>query len=101
MAIISRELIQDGRLLKRERVSVSELGCDVIITELPAGDVVGIDKKAGLLDVLVRVIVGEDGKRVFGENDQDYLGKNLPLAVATKLVDVSMKLSSLDGKEKN
>lgn len=101
MAVISRELIQDGRLLKRERVSVAELGCDVIITELPAGDVVGVDKKAGLLDVLVRVIVDEDGKRVFGENDQEYLGRNLPLTVATRLVDVSMKLSNLDAKEKN
>jgi len=103
MGLLTRELIQDGRLLKRERVKVDELECDVIVTELPAGEVVGISQKASPLEILVKVLVDENGKRVFGDDDAAFIGKNIPVAVATNLVNVSLRLSGMDGgvKEKN
>ena len=47
--------------------------------------------------------VKKNGKRVFVDDDAAFIGKNIPVAVATNLVNVSLRLSGMDGgvKEKN
>lgn len=96
--------------LKQERVTIDELGGDVIIQQLSArqmGEYIEAAQKAkkdGNINVvfrdmlLIRTVVDEGGKRLFDEDDADILG-DLPGKIVVKLYSVASRLNPIADDE--
>lgn len=107
--VLDKNSILNANDLKREIVPCPEWGGDVIIQEIGAidrdrlwpclldaegkNDPVNVSGK-----VLVRCIVGEDGARLFTDDDAEALGKRSP-AVINRLFKVAEKLIVLNVDE--
>lgn len=96
--------------LKQERISIKELGGDVIIQQLSArqmGEYIGAAQKAkqeGNVNVvfrdllLIRTIVDEGGKPIFSEGDAEIIAA-LPGKIVVRLYSVAARLNPISDDE--
>ena len=104
MAILSRELILNANDLKKELVKVPEWGGEVYISMMTgesrdAWEQSLINNKgASLENIRARLVaftaVGEDGKRLFANEDVELLG-NKSGAALERCVKVAQKINRL------
>lgn len=103
--MITKESFKPYALLKRERVAIPELGGDVVVRELSAGEALELSKSSdptkGPLTMLVKCLLTEDGKQMFAPGDESLIGESLPMHVVNNLLSVATRLSGMDGAEKN
>jgi hypothetical protein len=91
------------RLLKTKRVTIEELGADVIIRELSAGDALRLSEEgaAGKNTALiaVRSIVDDQGELLFKESEAADLAGRIPPTALNRIVSEVVKLSGLGAEE--
>jgi hypothetical protein len=92
------------RLLKTKRVTIEEMGADVILRELSAGDAIrmseaGTGGKSAAL-IAVRSIVDDQGELLFKESEADDLAGRIPPAALNRIVSEVVKLSGMGDEDK-
>lgn len=94
------------RFLKTKRVTIDELGADVIVRELSAGDAIRLSesgaagKNAAL--IAVRSIVDDQGELLFKESEAEELANRIPPVALNKIVAEIVEISGMgeDRQEK-
>lgn len=79
----------DGSTFKLQSLSAKELGEYIEFLES------GKDNVAGIVHLLVKSLVEEDGSRMFGDDETDQL-IDLPMGAMLVLTDACQRLSGLD-----
>jgi hypothetical protein len=103
--MLSRDEILSKAVLRRETVTVPELGGDVILQEMSGAfrdaweqSLQDRDNHGRLVNprakLVVATLVNEDGSRVFGDDDVDRVG-NMPSSVLDRLCNVAQRLNLL------
>jgi hypothetical protein len=107
--ILSREQILAAQDLRREKVTVPEWGGDVFVKALTGLErdgfdmsLIGADRKADLLGarakLAVRCIVDENGERLFGDDDVQFLAAKSATALE-RIGRVAQRLNGMGDSE--
>ena len=111
MKVLNREDILAAMDLNREKVEVPEWGGSIFIqcmtgserddfendTYIQKGSNIEYNRKNFRAKLLARTIVSEDGKRLFGDQEIDLLGKKSG-KVLDKLLPIALRLNGI-GKD--
>ena len=103
--MLTKDEILSKATLKRETVTVTELGGDVIVSEMSGAQrdaweqTLSVRDKQGRLvntraKLVVATLVNDDGSRVFSDDDVDRVG-GMPSSVLDRLCDVAQRLNRL------
>lgn len=112
--ILSRDAILKADDIKRELVEVKDWGGSVYVKAMTGAErdkfeedsLVrrGKRRETNLLNfrarLVVRTVVGDDGKRLFADDDADALGEK-SAAVLDRLYDVAARLSGISDEDVN
>jgi hypothetical protein len=103
--MLTRDEILSKAVLKRETVTVPDLGGDVILQEMSGTQrdaweqsLQSRDKQGNLVNarakLVVATLVNEDGTRMFSDDDVDCVGE-IPFSVLDRICDVALRLNHL------
>jgi hypothetical protein len=103
--MLSRDEILSKAVLKRETVTVPDLGGDVVVQEMSGAQrdaweqsLQARDKQGNLVNarakLVVAALVNEDGTRMFSDDDVDRVG-GMPFGVLDKICQVALRLNHL------
>lgn len=106
--ILSKEQILKAEDLKRETVPVPEWGGEVIVRTMTGaerdafeGEITakkGVNRDNIRAKLLARVIIGEDGKRIFDDNEIADLGDKSS-SVLDRLFGIAQRLNGIGAKD--
>lgn len=99
--MITRESFKPFASLKKELVEIPELGGSVQVRELSAGEAFGMTQAGGFqpLSMLVKVLLDENGNRLFQDGDEEMLGNSLTVKTVNHLIEVASRLSGIISKD--
>lgn len=101
MDLLTRGIL-GKRLLKTKRITVPELGADVIIRELSAGDALRLSEDPAMknpVTVAIKSIVDDAGELLFTPAEADELASRIPPSALSRIVAEVVALSGLSGKD--
>ena len=106
MDLLTRGIL-GKRLLKTKRITVPELGADVLIRELSAGDALRLSEDPAMKNpavIAVKSLVDDAGELLFTLAEADDLASRIPPSALSRIVAEVVALSGLSGEagqEKN
>lgn len=94
---ITRESFKPYAKLKREAVEIPELGGELFVREMSAGEALSVSNagKFDPLPILVKVVLDAEGRRIFRDGDEELLGSSLSIQSINLLIEAVTRLSGM------